>query len=80
MYYVYVLKSDSTGRAYIGHTDDLESRIHQHNSGMSKATGFVRDWRLKYSQSYSSRSLAMKREKFLKSGDGRKVLRLKGII
>ncbi|MBX3178125.1 MAG: GIY-YIG nuclease family protein [Candidatus Hydrogenedentes bacterium] len=31
MYYVYVLRSESTGKIYIGQTSHLEKRLAQHN-------------------------------------------------
>ncbi|KKW02929.1 MAG: hypothetical protein UY37_C0009G0003 [Candidatus Beckwithbacteria bacterium GW2011_GWC2_49_11] len=38
MYYVYVIKSYKNERHYIGHTNNLKRRIHEHNSGQSKYT------------------------------------------
>lgn len=32
MYYAYVLKSQSTQKRYIGHTNDLERRLAEHNA------------------------------------------------
>jgi len=79
MYYVYVIKSISNNKIYIGHTDNLQKRLLEHNSGYSKATKHSCDWQVIHKEEYLDRSLAMKREKFLKTGDGRKVLKLKGI-
>jgi predicted GIY-YIG superfamily endonuclease len=31
MYFVYVIRSESAGRIYIGHTADLEKRLREHN-------------------------------------------------
>ncbi|PIU41471.1 MAG: endonuclease [Candidatus Omnitrophica bacterium CG07_land_8_20_14_0_80_42_15] len=80
MYYVYLIKASSNGKIYIGHTSDLKKRLVQHNSGYSRATKSYREWSLVYSEKYSTRCLAMKREKYLKSGDGRKALKLRGIV
>jgi putative endonuclease len=78
MFFVYVIYSDSFKRKYIGHTEDLERRIVEHNNGLlgvyTKKKG---PWRLVYFEEYQSRSEAMKREKELKTGKGRDFLKLK---
>jgi putative endonuclease len=78
MYYIYVMRSQSTGRLYIGHTDNIQRRLIEHNSGMSKSTKGRGPWELIYQEEYTTRGEAMKREYFLKSGKGREIL--KGII
>jgi putative endonuclease len=77
-YKVYVLKA-KPGETYIGQSKDSEKRLERHNRHSSKATRFEKDWCLVHEESFASRALAVKREKFLKSGDGRRVLRSKGI-
>lgn len=79
MYTVYIIQSKSSGKRYIGHTDNLEKRLNEHNAGANNATKLFSDWELIYSERLDSRSLAIKREKFFKTGDGRKVLKNKGI-
>jgi len=37
-YFVYILKSESTGTSYIGHTSNLEKRLIEHNNGKSIST------------------------------------------
>ena len=73
-YWVYLLQSDSTGKIYIGQTSNLDYRVKRHNSDYDK-NRYTRKqkgpWLLIYSEKYETRSEAMKREKFLKSGDGR---------
>jgi putative endonuclease len=70
-YYVYILKSQSAGRYYIGHTHDLTQRIGQHNthtlSGSASTKRLKGPWELVYSEEYPTRTLAMTREKELKS-------------
>ena len=75
-YWVYILQNDITGKLYKGQTADLEKRIERHNN--SQESGSMRytykqkgSWRLIYSEEYSTCCEAMKREKFLKSGQGR---------
>jgi putative endonuclease len=74
-YYVYVLKSLTTGKLYIGQTQDLEARISSHNNGMSPYTKNRGPWILVYKEEFSTRSQAMIREKFLKTGKGRDFLK-----
>jgi putative endonuclease len=74
MFYVYVLQSESTTRYYTGFTADLEQRIGQHNSGVTKSTKNRGPWKLVYTEQYDSRAEAMRRERFLKSGKGREQL------
>ena len=74
MYFVYVLQSQPTGHFYTGSTSNLEQRIVQHNSGVTRSTKNRGPWQLVYSEPWSSRSEAIRREKFLKSGRGREEL------
>ena len=67
-YFVYLIISKRKNRStsYVGYTNDLEKRIKLHNSG--KGAKFTRGnlWKLIYKKKYSSRSIAMKEEYFLK--------------
>ena len=69
-FYVYLIVSDE-GHHYTGHTPDLQRRLAEHNGGMSHATKHGRNWRIIHTETYLTRSDAMKREKWLKSGMGR---------
>jgi putative endonuclease len=71
MHSVYVLRSRSCGRLYIGSTSNLERRIQQHNENLATATKNRGPWRLIYQESYPSRGEAMRREKYFKTGKGR---------
>ena len=74
-YWVYILQNEITGKLYKGQTSDLENRLMRHNSGESGSKRYTYKqkgpWQLIYSEKHSTRSEAMKREKFLKSGQGR---------
>ncbi len=67
MYFTYILKSLKTEKLYIGHTDNLERRIHEHNSNQSKSTRFRGPWELIFSKEFPSRSEAIYLELKLKS-------------
>ncbi|MEA3249515.1 MAG: GIY-YIG nuclease family protein [Patescibacteria group bacterium] len=70
MHYVYVLKSLSTGRHYIGESTNLKSRLEQHRSGSCRTTNRQRPWKLVWFAVFSSRRKALAFEKYLKSGSG----------
>ena len=38
VFHVYVLRSEKTGRRYTGSCQDVDLRLHEHNSGQSKTT------------------------------------------
>ncbi len=59
---------------YVGSADDIEKRIWEHNFGKCRYTSGRRPWKLVYKEIFKTRSEAMRREKFLKSGQGRKYL------
>ena len=73
MFYTYVLKSLSHGTLYVGSSEFPERRLKdEHNRGRVRYTKGRMPWELIYKESFLLRSEAMKREKFLKSGQGRK--------
>ncbi|MFH1781122.1 MAG: GIY-YIG nuclease family protein [Patescibacteria group bacterium] len=74
MYYVYVIKSIKYQTRYVGSTDSVHKRVGEHNIGKCRYTKGRRPWRLIYEEVFSTRAETMKREKFLKSGQGRKYL------
>jgi putative endonuclease len=71
MFYVYVLRSGKTGRRYIGSCEDLDDRIGRHNRGESKATKHGVPWTLIHSEQFETRSEALCREQYFKTGRGR---------
>ncbi len=77
MYYVYVLESSIDNRLYKGQTQDLENRLHEHNSGKVKSTKGYLPWILRYYETVETREAAVKREKYFKTGSGREFLKSK---
>ncbi len=73
-YFVYVLKSEKDGIRYVGSGENVEERLRRHNKGDYKFTKGHQPWRVVYKEECGNRSGAMRREKFLKSGQGRKFL------
>lgn len=70
-YFTYVIYSQSHNRLYKGLTQNIEKRLEEHNRGLTSSTKFYKPWTLIFSEEFSSRDEARKREKFLKSGQGR---------
>jgi putative endonuclease len=66
MYYVYIITSESTGRYYIGQTNDLAGRIDRHNAGRNLSTKAYLPWVLKWWKECETRSEAIKAETELK--------------
>jgi len=74
MFTVYVLRSLSTGKLYIGQSADLTRRLIEHDAGLARYTSGRGPWQLVFREEYDTRSEAMRRETFLKSGQGREML------
>jgi putative endonuclease len=74
MFYVYVLRSRVTAKHYTGSTRDLAVRLAWHNEGLNRSTKHARPWEMIYFEQFETRSEAMRRERFLKSGQGREEL------
>ena len=68
------------GYYYTGSTEDLERRLSEHNN-KSKSFWTKRgsNWEVIYSEEFESRQEAMKRERWMKSGHGKKLLKEKGL-
>lgn len=77
-FFVYVIHSVCSNKTYIGQTCDLEKRIIQHNDPDNKSSLFTKrykgPWELVYSEEFKSRSEAVLREQYFKSGAGRRFL------
>lgn len=74
-YYTYVLRSKSDGNLYVGFTNDLKSRINKHNKGEVYATRDRRPLELVYYEACQNKANAIKREKYFKTGFGRRFLK-----
>lgn len=67
MHYVYLLKSETDKKYYIGFSNDLRARFKQHCDGLVKSTKHRRPLKLIYYESYCKKEVAEKREKSLKN-------------
>jgi len=76
MFYVYILKSIKNGRFYTGSTSNLKRRFNEHNLGKSKYTTLTKPFELLYFEKFITRSEALIREKYFKTGKGREELKI----
>ena len=80
MYYTYVLKSKRDDKYYIGFTRDLKNRFKEHGDGGVKSTKDRRPLELIYYEACLSKEKALKREKYFKTGFGRRFLKDRIIV
>ena len=74
MAFVYILKSDSIGRYYIGCTSNLQNRLKLHNSGRVRSTKAYQPWKVVHTEEADSLSLARKRELQIKKWKSRSMI------
>ncbi len=65
-FFTYILQSSTTGRLYIGHTQNLQRRLHEHNSGQTRSTRNQGPWKLLYAKRFNTRAEAVRFEQQLK--------------
>ncbi|MEK7602359.1 MAG: GIY-YIG nuclease family protein [Patescibacteria group bacterium] len=69
---LYILKSVSFPKTYVGITANLERRLREHNSGQSTYSKRYKPWELIHTEEFDTMFLARIREKFFKTGAGRR--------
>ena len=75
MFHVYVLKSLKTSKRYVGMTSQsVEEKLREHNYSTGIWTRGHKPFKLVYSEAFSTKLVALRRERFFKTGDGRRVL------
>lgn len=74
-FFVYVLESQKDGNWYTGYTQDLKNRIKEHNEGLVKSTSHRIPFKLIYAEISLHQYDAIPREKYLKSGPGKRYLK-----
>jgi putative endonuclease len=70
MFYVYILKSLSDGKYYVGHTNNIERRIEDHNRGKNKSVRNRGPFEIIYKEEFPARLEAIRRERQIKSYKG----------
>jgi putative endonuclease len=76
MGFVYILQSESTGRFYVGSTDDLERRISEHLRGHSPATRGRGPWKLVYNEELPTLFEARRRELEIKKWKSSRMVKI----
>ena len=79
MNYVYVVYNKMHDKIYVGQTNNVDRRLIEHNSQRlnkkQHTSKFSGQWMLIYEEEFDNRSLAIAREKELKSHQGREFLK-----
>lgn len=75
MQYIYLLQSLKDRRWYTGCTDDLQKRFKQHTDGQVVSTKGRGPFKLIYYEACLDKYDAYAREKYLKSGPGKRYIR-----
>src|SRR5437870_1093543 len=72
MFTVYVLFSEKFDKHYTGYSADFKARLISHNIIGNKDWAVkYRPWKVIYTENFESKTLAMQKEKWLKTGVGR---------
>ncbi|MBI3194721.1 MAG: GIY-YIG nuclease family protein [Ignavibacteriae bacterium] len=74
-YVVYILQSETTGKYYVGQTQDLFRRIKEHNNSESTSTKNGVPWKLVHLEEFGTRSEAVRREQQIKNRGVKRYLR-----
>jgi len=77
MFYIYVLESVKNKKLYFGYTSDLKKRLKEHNSGKNFSTKPYIPWNLIYYEACIEEEDAIRREKYLKTTQGKKMFKLR---
>ena len=76
MFYNYVLQSKNNNRQlYVGYTSDLRKRLKEHNQGLVRSTKQYRLWMLIYYEACLDEKDAKRREHYLKTSQGQRLLK-----
>ena len=71
---IYILKSLKNEKSYVGVTEkNVTERVKEHNQGSNVWTRHNRPFKLRYFETYVCKEDALRREKFFKSGVGKKL-------
>ncbi len=74
-FYVYLLQSIKNKEFYIGSTGNLVRRVKEHNLGLNQSTRPYKPWKLIYYEACRNRLDAKRREHYLKTSEGGRLLK-----
>lgn len=75
MFYTYILQSKKNSQLYVGYTSDLKRRIREHNQGLNFSTKKYMPWEIIYYEACIEESDAKRREKYLKTTQGNRLIK-----
>jgi putative endonuclease len=75
MFYTYILKSKKDGKMYTGYTTDLRKRFKQHSDNLDGYTKGRGPFQLIYYEASIDEYDVRSREKYLKSGKGKRYIK-----
>jgi putative endonuclease len=73
-FHVYILRSETSGRFYVGQTKNLAERVAYHNANYSKSLKNRGPWRLVHNEPYATRTESLKREIYIKRQKDRRFI------
>ena len=74
MFFTYVARSLKDKKLYVGYSKNPKERLEYHNAGKVEATKYRRPFEIIYLEGYRNQQDATSREKFFKTGWGRKYI------
>ena len=74
MFYVYVLKSDTDKKLYIGRTSNLKRRFSEHQKGEVTSTKHRKPFTLIFYEAYKAKEDSVRRERYFKTSKGKSSL------
>lgn len=76
MYFVYILRSVTDKKLYIGFTQDIKKRFSEHQARLVFSTKGRGPFKLIFFEAYLSKTDALRREKYFKTNKGKRTLKL----
>lgn len=73
--YVYLLQSEVNDCLYVGYTANIKRRLLEHNKGQNFSTKHNRPWKLIFFEGYLNEEDAKRREKYLKTNQGARMIK-----
>ncbi|HWW42128.1 GIY-YIG nuclease family protein [Pedobacter sp.] len=75
MIVVYAIWSEEHRRIYVGMTRDIEKRLKEHNSGVTRSIRLFRPWKIIFTENCSNWESGRLKEKNYKKGIGKEFLK-----
>ena len=75
MFYIYIIQSKKDHKLYTGYTKDIDKRVCEHNQGKIKSTKARIPFELVYKEKFRTKEEAIDREKELKTGQWRELIK-----